>query len=470
MSGIENASANIAAWALRDEWVPLLWEVHMDHLDSVAETVEGDIHEIMLSLGEYADPLNAFVTEDFFGARFGERAELNVVDDYLQQRGSRESEEGRRYLEALRDSTPSLYEVVDIDPGRCMTVRDLLVQGEEITVFEKSASQEAALWDRIAARVVVVDGKRLFTGAVLHFPHEAADLVLSAFDEIVKKSKRELRKQGRRAAASIRRRKTLPSMTREAIIRNLPCAQILSHFWLSDTLARLQAPLPELRNSDDEPFILCEVRFPIVGDEAKVSSALDGIKAFERIEDGEASWVWRGPGSPSQRLSRIREGNPVAEPEDDSSFTRLGDVDIEFSAVVLRVNSKERAERCQALLSSQLSDLVGKAVITSQDPLEMLNAGTERPEPDDIEPPSEEAQQAIHAVLDDHYRRTLDAPLPLLDGRTLREAAKTETGRKEVINWLKGLENVEHRKAAREGQEAYDTSWIWKELDIERFR
>ena len=470
MSGIEKASANIAAWALRDEWTPLLWEVHLEHLNSVAETVEGDIHEIMLSLGEYADPLNAFVTEDFFGARFGERAELNVVDDYLKQRGRRESEEGRRYLEALRDSTPSLYEVVDIDPGRCMTVRDLLVQGEEITVFEKSASQEAALWDRIAARVVVVDGKRLFTGAVLHFPHEAADLVLSAFDEIVKKSKRELRKQGRRAAASIRRRKTLPSMTREAIIRNLPCAQILSHFWLSDTLARLQAPLPELRNTDDEPLLLCEVRLPIIGDEAKVCSVLDGIEVFERIENGDVYWVWSALGSPSERLSQSRRGNSVAEPENDPSFTTLGDVEIESGAVALRVNSKERAKRGQTLLSSQLGDLVGKATMTSQDPLELLKAGTDRPAPDDIEPPSEEAQQAIHAVLDDHYRRTLDAPLPLLGGRTLRQAAKTKTGRSEVVNWLKGLENAEHRKAARDGQKAYDTSWIWKELDIERFR
>ena len=470
MDGIAKASANLVAWSLKEEWTPLLWDVHMDHLESVAETFEGDEDDLFEALGDYAGVLSAFVAEDFFGARFGEHGELNVIDDYLKQCGSRESEEGRLYLEALRDSMPSLYEVIDIEPGRCMTLRNLLVEGEEVTVFEQSGSQGAALWDRIAARIVVVNGKRLFTGAVLHFRHEVANIALSAFDEIIKKSKRELRKKGRRAAASIRRRKTLPPMTREAIIRNLPCAQILSHFWLSDTLAQLQAPLPELRNSDDELFILCEVRFPIVGDMAKISSALDEIAVFERIEDGETAWVWRGAGSPSQRLSQTRKGNPAAEPEEDSTFTRLGDIDIEPGAVVLRVNSKERAGRCQALLSSQLGDLVGKSTMTSQDPREILKAGADRPEPDDIEPPSEEAQQAIHAVLDDHYRSTLDAPLPFLGGRTLRQAAKTKTGRDEVINWLKGLENAQHRKAARDGEKVYDTSWIWKELDIERFR
>ena len=67
----------------------------------------------------------AFITGEFFTARFGDDGKANIVDDYLRRRGWRETAPARRYLEALSDSTVSLYEVVDIDRGRSVTVRDL---------------------------------------------------------------------------------------------------------------------------------------------------------------------------------------------------------------------------------------------------------------------------------------------------------------------------------------------------------
>ena len=472
-TAIGKASANLAKWATKEEWLPRLWDVHMDHMEAVDESVDGDPYELMDLLGESATILTSFIAEDFFGRRFGEHGELNVIDDYLERRGSRESAEGRRYLEAMRDSTPSLYEVVEIDAGRSLTVRDLLVDGEPVTVFENLGSRAAAPWDRLAARIVVVNGQRLFTGAILHFPNEAAERVLWAIDDLVKRSKRELRKELRRTGGSrIRRRRsrTAPTIPREEVIRMLPCAEVLSYFWLTDAFARALAPLPELRNTDDEPLIICEVRFPIVGGEAEISRVLDGIEEFQRVEDGEAHWLWSGSGSPTHRLSQGRRGSPIAEPAEGFGTTTLGNVEIKSGVLTLSVNSKERSERGQALLSSQLGHLVGQAEVSTQDLYELINARKEQPTRDEFEPPSEEALKAVHAFLDDHYRRTLDDPLPVLGGKTPRQAAKTKKGREEVVAWLKGLENIEHRKATREGQPAYDTTWIWQELGIERPR
>ena len=231
-------------------------QVHADHFDAVGGTIDGDENELREALGDAADMLLVFIVEDFFTARFGERGELNVIDDYLEQRGWCESVQGGSYLEGLRDATPSLYEVIDSDPGRSLTVRDLIVDGEAVTV--------------------------------------------------------------------------------------------------------------------------------------------------------------------------------------------------------------------QALLSSRLRDLVGPALISSQDPNRALENHSSVPAGDDVGPPPEEAVQAIHSYLDEHYRRTLDEPLPALGGRTLRQAAKTKKGRREAIDWLKQLENVEYLRAAEQGQRAYDTRWTWQELGIER--
>ena len=105
-----------------------------------------------------------FILEDFFTARFGAQGERHVVDDCLRRRGWRESVPARRYLEALRDSTVSPYEVVDIVPGHSVTVRDLIHGGGPVRVEERRGSQPAALWDRLAARIVAVQGKNRFTG------------------------------------------------------------------------------------------------------------------------------------------------------------------------------------------------------------------------------------------------------------------------------------------------------------------
>ena len=48
-------------------------------------------------------------------------------------------------------------------------------------------------------------------------------------------------------------------------------------------------------------MVLCEIRYPLMGERAEVSAVLDGIEGFERGEDDEAhfwavndTWIWRG--------------------------------------------------------------------------------------------------------------------------------------------------------------------------------
>ena len=466
MTDIDKATNSLLKWLTTDEWAPLLTRHLAEHLESVAELFDSDEYELLEMLGDAATSLTAFVAEDFFTARFGERGELNIVDDYLKRRGGGESELARQYLEALRDSTPSLYEVVAIDSGQSLTVRDLLVPGEQVCVQEHLASQAASLWDRIAARIVLLDGESVFTGAVLRFRYDSANHVLQTFDKLLKKATRARRK----ASKHRRRRGSVPVARREELIRQLPCAQIFTHFWLTESLYQAMAPLPELRNSDDEVLLFCEVSFPIVGDEATVSSLLDGIEGFEREAEGVADWGWRAPGSPVRRHERFHGRDSGVAPQEAIAATALGRAEIGAGRLKLSVNSAERAERGHDLLSSRLGDLVGPALRSSKEPQQALQEYRAERRQEDDRPPTDEEVEAIRLYLDDHYRRTLDEPLPMLGGKTLRQAAATKAGRQEAIDWLKQLENMEHRRAAAGGHVAYETGWIWQELGIERPR
>ena len=177
--GADKAIENLVKWAARDEWEGLQLEMYAAHIDPVADLMDMSGDDIAELLGDGALMLHVFITEDFCTARFGEDDEQNVIDDYLRRRGWRETVSARRYLEALRDSHVSLYEIVDIDPGRSVTVRDLLLGGEAVTVDERLGSKSLRRWDRVAARIVTVNGKEHFTGGTLRFRHEASQEFLS---------------------------------------------------------------------------------------------------------------------------------------------------------------------------------------------------------------------------------------------------------------------------------------------------
>ena len=78
-------------------------------------------------------------------------------------------------------------------------------------------------------------------------------------------------------------------------------------------------------------------------------------------------------------------------------------------------------------------------------------------------------EQSIHACCDKHYQQILDMPISMQGKMTPREAAKaSDESRDEVICWLKGLENTEQHRARRAGDTAYDSSWMWRELGIQK--
>ena len=112
-----------------------------------------------------------------------------------------------------------------------------------------------------------------------------------------------------------------------------------------------------------------------------------------------------------------------------------------------------------------LDGLVGRPLTSHQTLEKMLDERPDAP-PMQSELPAEVAEQAIHSFLDNHYRQTLDEPLPILDGKTPRQAARTKKGRAQVISWLKKLENSEGRRATSQGQQPYDLQWMWQEMKI----
>ena len=71
-------------------------------------------------------------------------------------------------------------------------------------------------------------------------------------------------------------------------------------------------------------MVFCEVRFPIIGDEARISAVLDGIECFERIDDGDGHWTWSAPGFPSPPASGRQRQNAVMVSVTGDGWVKLG--------------------------------------------------------------------------------------------------------------------------------------------------
>ena len=463
IQGADRAIENLAKWCERDDWAPLQAQVFAEHIGPVEEMLDLDEEEIIDLLGEEFGPLFIFILEDFYTVRFDENGELNVVDDYLKRRGWREKGPARLYLQALRDSSVSLYEVVGMDPGRTVTVRDLILGGDPVKVWDKLGSQTAARWDRIAGRIVTVVGKRYFTSSLLHFPHDVANFFLQILEEATKHVKAEFRKEARKQRE---KREFTDQLVRELLLSTSLGCQLLTRAWMVSTLGRALAPPPELYNSDRDEILISAVHFPIKEAESEVAAALDEIDSFERDCADAPRWTWQGLGSPSQRMSESWQESGDFESGSEIGRTSLGTAEIANGELVLNTNSRARAERGRDLLAPHLGEMVGSPLISHQDVQQARKEMTE-PIPEEPEFPPRIAEQAIHAYLERHYRRSLDDPIPMLNGKTPRQAVATKKGRALVIDWLKQVENSEHRRAAAQGQKPYDTAWMWDELKIQ---
>jgi Protein of unknown function (DUF2384) len=103
--------------------------------------------------------------------------------------------------------------------------------------------------------------------------------------------------------------------------------------------------------------------------------------------------------------------------------------------------------------------------------VEQIMAKRDVAEPQELAIPEEEHSAIIHDQMDRHYRSVLNEPVPALGGQTPRAAAKTESGRVKVAEWLKMMEN----RTAKSGEHnsamaSYNFGWLWTELGISELR
>lgn len=475
---IDAATLNLMKWFRKSP----LWE---ERLDEIIREME-HAHFRLASLSEFEDVQQAFknifdkfthtkftwhqmVLEQFFVTQFGEYGESNVIDAYIGTHGKRESAAGRLWLEGFRRSNVSLFEIVRIDRGKIITLKDMILDDATVTIHSFNKFDSVAIWDCVVARIVTVKGKNYWTDTILPFEHKFAKKIAAQLEIHFKHSKRRTKKENRK-----RKREGLSELPidRKSLYQKLNLVELYLGAWITQCITQNLTPPPTVRNSDGEKLVSCEICFPVAGRLNDLTAKLYETAGFEQY-DTESEWAWFGAGSPSERTAKQGKIDLDAEVypdsvEGDFTVTKLGEITLHNGILILDTNSEERAKRGASYLSASMGNLLGSpSEIRHTDKSFSIHSIQETSEAR-IEIPQNMKTKEAHACLDRHYQLVIDNPLSTFGGKTPRQAAKSKLMREQVVDWLKLLENDEYRRSQKSSQKIYNTDWLWIELNLER--
>jgi len=476
-------------WLNRPEWAAGFQEVLQEHVGVVCEAADIEFGDLEHLLGEDAFlVLGACIAEDFF-TRSAEDDGRNIVDDYLKRRGWKESVISKRYMQALRNSEMSLYEVSDILPGQSFLARDLLRDRPPVPVFDSAASRGLEPFDHIAARIFELNGKRVMSGGMLQLDPELTEELLEKIRAAKEKLRGLLKEWPRELPreTDVDEREALDSMAMTL------AAPLISALWLEDQLDDefFDADEPAVMDDDGDEVEFHDMHFPLLQGVLMdtVRSRLDAIPTL-RAEPGSNLWHWLGPLRPASP-----DGTPpqVGVDIEYDDGVLLGIVRLDQTEVGLRTNSAERAATGLAWISAALDGLVGEPTteITSwdeaiqdyddDDDLDIddddgdndvdMNDDRDGSVLPDIDLPPERRAEFLHSMMNKYYRKVLNEPVPMLGSISPRDAARTRSGRAKLVEWLKHLEQGSSTHQT-DGNPlgSYDFGWMWTELGIENLR
>lgn len=119
----------------------------------------------------------------------------------------------------------------------------------------------------------------------------------------------------------------------------------------------------------------------------------------------------------------------------DWGNTVMGHITILQSKLILETNSEKRTKKGKKLLTKYLGDSIHFQQTLMETPEQIMRSSTgskksTKASPDLLQLP--EVQEQVKEMAKKHWENWFDSPIPALNNKTPREAAKTELGRERL--------------------------------------
>lgn len=348
-------------------------------------------------------------------------ADKTVCESFIEKNRTRLSPEELAILEAANRPLFTFYEIIDVAPGEGFSLRNVFTQ-KELDVTEKSGSQGAKRGDVVFGAMFDVNGR---CQTLAMSPYMLPPLAIQTLVDVRKNLQKRLRTK-----------KLTDHQVAEFDIE-------LREVYFSILEPLLNPQMPKLCNTDGDPLVPQTLHFEIkCPDEAFSALKLvtagivseEELRAEAKVKDGkivEAEIPW------------FKRAKAKAKP---GSNTVMGTLKIAGNKLTVEVNSNKRASTIKKRIESKLGSQVQFKTKVIEDVEGNMARGPSQSRREssaiafDQLPP--EALAAVKEMADSHWAKWFDEKIPALNGKTPKQAAKTEEGR-ELLEAL--LNSYEHR-------------------------
>jgi len=339
-----------------------------------------------------------------------------LAELFLAEKGSKLDPDVHRFIDATLYSPYSFLQTLSVDPGKGLTLRDIL-RKREVHVVEKSASMIVEKGHILLARVVELDGIFFFMGT-------GAFVISPSYLDHVLNLRAVLEKAGSLTDGAVSSETLLKH---EEDLRD-------AYFGIED---EQQNQTLEIRNTDGDPLAFHTLTYEI--------SSFDG--AFRALKDLEQKVT----GSTDTELLAEAQKNKAGQPTKLilhwsksakkgalGGNTNLATLTISKTRLVVEVNSEQRSKRIQKEIKKRLGDnavLLRTTVKTQEGIMKEAEREEARGKPakesehDRLMKESPEARAYMKEMMEKHWADWPDTSLPALRGMTPRKAAKHPEGR-----------------------------------------
>jgi hypothetical protein len=386
---------------------------------------------------------------DYFIHDYRLSDDKRVIERFAAEHGKRLSAEERALIEGWQHSRLTAFEVIAIEQGVGMRLRDL-VSGEEFDVREKRGTQDLNRWEIVVSRLMRTGAHYEMGGATgMRLPAPYRDWVRG-----------HLAEQWRHYQFNH------PDSTYEDFLH--ASSQLLMQFIEDEVIPALSAP-PTVLTAEGDVSEFCIATFDVL-DYTVARAGLRGAAELveDEEEDDQVSFGWNEEG---ESLERLRAHGPAFEHKPAlgaarGGFRNLGHLSLTRETLTLEVTSRRRLEAGKDLLARRLGNAVQHRADEIKSIQEMLARMPEKPEEVEEEEELPEEVEAMQAEMEAQFHRQwLDQKIPALEDQTPREAVQAFGGRVRVIRLLKEIEASESARV-RAGKIAYDFTELKQELGI----
>ncbi len=351
-----------------------------------------------------------------------------IAEHVLGPDGPRLTRGQQRWLRQLAERPLRLYTVTDVRRGEGMTLIDALdADAGPIAVQERAGSQTAHPGMLLGARLMQVDGHWELSGAIYPFSMPRSAAAIDAARQLL-------------AADPIHP---------DDIAFDL--GLLIGRLWLADMCGPRQLP-DMIDASTGEPVLLVTDHYQ-VSDEAALAAALAGCD--DVVADDRRGWSRNltDTAGVTRSLAAIHRGRASDRIEVFYRTQRLADEG--------RVWFEHVAGAAVRHLTREITD--PKGALSKRDGSGPgLAAPVPLPEGIDPDALAEAFAQAIRR----HYANWADEPIPMLDGKTPRQAIATPAGLERVKGLLRMYAEGEAEQARAQGRREISYQFLWDALGI----